>query len=68
MNAARVQEEEEFMTLQPISQQDDEGRVYGGAVDQDTSMQQGFISKLRKKDKKFDNTGILTPCVDMSGL
>lgn len=59
--AAEIQrrlEEEEFMTLQSVV---NEGTDGGPQPDQDTTLQGGFISKLKDKDSQYKRTGIISP-------
>jgi len=66
----RKLDEEEMLTLQPITYSDESdsfGGIDGGekkkrpVVDQDTALPDGFLSKLAKQDSKLSKAGILTP-------
>jgi hypothetical protein len=67
--ARRKQEDEEMLTLQPVTL--DEDNIFSGneikrkkkvVVDQDTSMSDGFLSKLKKKEgDRLEQAGILAP-------
>ena len=62
--ARRRQEEEAMLTLQPITESEGDAesllrkRV---PVDQDTSLSDGFISRLRKRDEGSRKTGLIDP-------
>ena len=68
--ARRAREEEEMMTLQPVTRSDDGLLPKAGTsssrskVDQDTSLPSGFLSKLQKKEaakEGSEDNGILSP-------
>jgi hypothetical protein len=55
----RLRLEEDMGRVQPVVA----GKDYNGELDQDTSMDSGFLSKLRKKDEegRFKGMGIMSP-------
>ena len=59
--AERLREEEDMVRVQPVVA----SRDYDGLVDQDTSLEDGFLSKLRKREQesgsRYRDAGILSP-------
>jgi hypothetical protein len=53
MKKDKEMEEEEYMKINPI--------VGGSTIDQDTSISDGFLSKLSKKDTYSKESGIMSP-------
>ena len=56
VNAERKKIEEEMLKIQPIMSVKDNKKI-----DQDTSIPEGFISKLNKQDANFNKAGIISP-------
>ncbi len=56
VNAEKKKIEEEMLKIQPIMSVKDNKNI-----DQDTSMPEGFISKLNKQDANFNKAGIISP-------
>ena len=62
--ARRRQEKEAMLTLQPITDSEDDldtSHRKRTVVDQDTSRSDGFISRLRKKDEGSKQAGLIDP-------
>lgn len=55
----RLAEEQDMMKLQPIRA--DDANFDDSKVDADTTNRDGFISKLKDKERKYDQSGVINP-------